>query len=248
MTSFKPKLWTTLSAAALMGVSLAACDTGGEGGEGGEPAAAVGEGGEGGAEGGAAGEAGAQEAYLAAPAESRAGLRVAHLRGFFMIAMEQTEGEEAAAILAEQGMLEVYDVNPGAFEEAGVDKAALDRAAETGTAEDLGAALATLNAAIEGSGADPRAIVEGLASIASGLYAEVVNEYGVDPIEYQHSLGMVMSAVETSRRITGDDAEEIQLEVDRLRELFPATEAPESPTPIGQVAAQASRISLLVDE
>ncbi|HEX5776678.1 MAG TPA: hypothetical protein VFX95_08370, partial [Caulobacteraceae bacterium] len=143
MTSFRPKLWTGVSVAILL--ATAAC--GGEGGEAGEageagPAAAVGEGGEGGAEGGAGvGEAGARSAYAAVPAESRVALRLAHLKGFLLIAQKQGDGPAAAAALVGQGITEVYDAQPGAFQNVGLDEAPLRKAAESGAPADITAAV-----------------------------------------------------------------------------------------------------------
>lgn len=241
MISFKPKLWTTLSAAVLISAAgLTACNGEGEG----DVAAAVGEGGEGGAEGGAGGEAGAQEAYLSVPAESRAALRLAHLRGFFLIAREQTEGPDAAAALAGQGMLEVYEAAPGAFESAGLDKAPLDRAVETGAPADVDAAIAAIDAALTKAGGDRAAIARGLVSIAAGLYNGVVLATGIDTVEYQHSLGAVLSA---EKVVAGLADEEAKLEIRRLRELYPAPQAPDRPASIAQVAAQASRVELALN-
>src|SRR5688572_28468858 len=196
MTSFRPKRGTGVSAAVIIGAAgLAGCSPAAE--EKAEaPATApvpAGEGGEGGAEGGAAGEAGAQSAYVAVPAESRAALRLAHLRGFFLIAQKQTEGAEAAAALAGQGMLEVYDPAKGNFDASGVDAAALKKAAETGAPADISAAIAAIEAAEKKVGGDPVAIAKALVGVSQGLYALVVTPDGVDPIEYQHSLGAALS-------------------------------------------------------
>jgi hypothetical protein len=248
MTSFRPKLWTGVSAAIVLSAAgLAAC------GEGGEQAAApaaptapvpAGEGGEGGAEGGAAGEAGAQSAYVSVPAESRAALRLAHLKGFFLIAQKQTEGPEAAAALAGQGMLEVYDPAKGAFDATGVSEAVLRRAAESGSRADLNAAVNAIDQAMAKAGGDPLAIAKGLVSISAGLYQGVVQEGGVDPIEYQHSLGAALSAQQTLARASGEKAAAAKPELEKLVAMWPAPQAPEAPTPVGQLSAQASRVEL----
>ena len=248
MTSFRPKLWTGVSAAILLGATgLAGC---GEAGEKGEtpvaavPAPAAGEGGEGGAEGGVAGEAGAQAAYLGVPAESRAALRLAHLRGFFQIAKAQPEGADYAAALAGQGMLEVYDVAADAFKSTGVDEAKLRKAVETGAPADLDAAIAAIDAAIAKTGGDANAIAKGLVSISSGLYQNVLHEGAVDPIEYQHSLGAALSARDTLAKSKDPKAAAAKAEVDKFVALWPGPIAPEKPAPAAQVAAQASRVQL----
>jgi len=248
MTSFRPKLWASVSAAILLG----AC-SGGESGEAGEPASAptaeapaAGEGGEGGAEGGGAGgEAGAQAAYVGVPADSRVALRLAHLRGFFLIAQKVTDPDEAGA-LAGQGMLEVYDVQPGAFESVGINKAVLDKAAETGAKADLAAALKAIDAASAKAGGDQAKVAKAMVSIAQGLYALVVTPEGVDPIEYQHSLGAALSAKQSLDAAAGSNpaAKAAQADMNKLIALWPATDAPEAPTPVAQLSGQAARVEL----
>ena len=246
MTSFRPKLWTGVSAAILIGATgLAACS--GESQEKVEtaiPAAAVGEGGEGGAEGGVAGEAGAQAAYVGVPAESRAALRLAHLRGFFLIAKEQPEGADYAAALAGQGMLEVYDVAVDAFKSTGVDEAKLRKAVETGAPADLTAAIAAIDAAMAKTSGDETAIAKGLVSISSGLYQNVLHEGAVDPIEYQHSLGAALAARDILAKSKDAKAVAAKADIDKFVALWPGPIAPEKPTPAAQVAAQASRVQL----
>ena len=245
MTSFRPKLWTGVSAA----IVLAACSPAAE--EKAEAPAApaatpvpAGEGGEGGAEGGAAGEAGAQSAYVAVPAESRAALRLAHLRGFFLIAQKQTEGAEAAAALAGQGMLEVYDPAKGAFDATGLDEAVLRKAAQTGSRADLNAAVNAINQALDKQGGDPAAIAKGLVSISAGLYQLVIQEGAVDQIEYQHSLGAALSAQQVLAKASGAKVSAAKPELDKLVAMWPAPQAPAAPTPVGQLSAQASRVEL----
>jgi hypothetical protein len=252
MTMFRPKLWTTTAAALVMGASLAACGETGEAGEAGEAGATAtapaGEGGEGGAEGGAgAGEAGAQAAYTGVPADSRVGLRLSHLEGFFLIAQKQTDGADAAAALAGQGMLEVFDAQPDAFRSAGVDEAKLRKAAETGAPADLAAAIAAIEAAKAKAGGDALAIAKGQIELAAGLYNGVIADGGVDPIEYQHSLGAALSAKKVLDASSDPKADKAAAEVDKLIALWPAPSAPEKPTPVSQVAAQASRAELALN-
>ena len=246
MTSFRPKLWTGVSVAILL--ATAAC--GGEGGEAGQPdeagpAAAVGEGGEGGAEGGAGvGEAGARSAYAAVPAESRAALRLAHLKGFLLIAQKQGDGPAAAAALVGQGITEVYDAQPGAFKSVGLDEAPLRKAAESGAPADITAALNAIEAAEAKAKGDAAAVVKGMVNISAGLYQGVVAEGAVDPIEYQHAMGAALAAQEVASDANDARITAAKADLDRLVAMFPAPSAPEQPTPVGQVSAQASRVEL----
>lgn len=249
MTSFRPKLWAGVSAAILLG-ACSAGEAGGDTKDGLEAKAATpaaGEGGEGGAEGGAAagGEAGAQAAYTAVPADSRVALRLAHLKGFFLIAEKVADPDEAAA-LAGQGMLEVYDVQPGAFQSAGISKAVLDKAAESGSKTDLAAAIKAIDAAGAKAGGDQAKVAKALVSIAQGLYAGVVTADGVDPVEYQHAYGAALSAKSSldAAAKASPAAKAAQADMDKLLALWPAVDAPENPTPVAQVSGQAARVEL----
>lgn len=258
MNTFRPKLWTSLSAAVLLSAGgLAACS--GEGGEAQPPAGAttagsVGGEGEGGEAAppprvdlaGEAGESGARGAYDTVPADTRRALRLAHLTGFVLAAEAAAPGEgaDAASALVGQGMLEVYDPAAVEFKAAGVDEAVLRKAAETGAPADLTAAIATLDAAAAKAGGDPAQVVKGMTSIAAGLYGEVLKDGGVDSVEYQHSLGAALSARAAAQRGGVTDAEP---ELARFVALWPTPAAPEDPakaTPAGQVLAQASRVEL----
>lgn len=251
MIALRPKLWTTLSAAVLLGASLSAC--GGDAGEGGK-AEAVGEGGEAAeqgaaqpvGEGGEAAELGAAAAYGAIPAESKTALQLAHLEGFYMIAQTQPDGPEAAAALAGQGLLEVFDKDPDAFRAAGVTEATLRKAAETGARADLDAAVADLRAARAKAGGDPAAVVAALISVGEGIYKGVEKDGVVDPIEYQHSLGSILVAREIAAQAGAGNAKlaAAKPELDKLAGLWPKPVAPEKVTPAGQVSAQAARVQL----
>jgi len=250
MTTFRPKLWTGVSAAILLaataGCSGEAGEKGAHNGAANTLTPAVGEGGEGGPEraASAAGEKGAQEAYLAAPAESRVALRLAHLKGFLLIAQKQPEGKDAAAALVGQGMTEVYDAQPGAFKSAGVDEALLRKAAQTGDAGDIKAALAAITAAQAKAGGDDAAVLKGMVDIATGIYQGVVQGGTVDPLEYQHSYGAILSAQDFANRSSAAGVKAAKADLDKLVGLWPAPTAPQTPTPAGQVAAQASRVEL----
>jgi len=248
MTTFRPKLWTSVSAAILLAATAGCSGGGGEAGEKGAantPAAAVGEGGEGGAEGGpGAGEKGAQNAYVSVPAESRLALRLAHLKGFLLVAQKQPDGAEAAAALVGQGMAEVFDAQPDAFRSGGVNEAALRQAAETGAPADLNAAIATIEAAQAKAGGDAAAVTKGLVDIAAGLYSGVIANGGVDTVEYQHSYGAALAAKQVADKSSDAKVQAAKADLDKLIALWPAATAPEKPTPVGQVSAQASRVEL----
>lgn len=254
MITFRPKLWTAVGAAALI---AAGCSKSGEQGEkapaGGEAAAtaAAGEAGESAAGEGGAGEAGAGEAYAAVPAASRTALRISHLRGFFLVAQEaQTaEGDDAAAALAGQGMLEVFDPVADVFRGAGVDEAVLREAATKGDAASLKAAITNLDAARARAGGDAAAVVSGLTGIAAGLYGHVMVDGGIDPIEYQHSRGAALSAKAELDRFAGANPKVASArgDVQVFLKMWPTVVAPEDvakATPSAQVQAQASRIQL----
>lgn len=247
--TFRPKLWLTLGAALTLTAACSEQGAGGEAaaGEGGSAVAGEGEGGEGegGGEGGGAGEAGAQAAYAGVPAESLAALRIAHLKGFFLVAQQAraAEGDLSASALAGQGLAEVYDAQIADFAGSGLDEAVLRRAAETGSEADLAAAIAALDAAQARAGGNAGAVVGGLAGIAAGIYNEVNIEGAVDPIEYQHALGSALAA----QQAAADLSAETRADVDALVAMWNGVTAPEdasSLTPAGEVQAQASRIQL----
>jgi hypothetical protein len=247
MTTFRPKLWTTAGAALM----LAACSgqpgdqTSGAAASSAAPVqAAAGEGGEGGAEGG--GEAGAQAAFQTTPEASKPALRLGQLKGFILIAMAQKDGAEAGGILLSQGLVETFDKAPQQYTRLGVDEALLRKAAQSGQASDMRAALANIEAAEAKAGGDPRAVAKGLVSIASGLYKEAVVPGSVDPIDYQHSLGAALAAQELVRKAAATDPgmKEAVPEMDKLVAMWPQTSAPEKPTPSSTLLAQASRLEL----
>lgn len=261
MTAFRPKLWPkTAGALGAAAMILAACNKSGEqgekapqGGEAGEaPAAApAGEAGETAAGEGGVGEAGASEAYASVPAESRTALRLAHLKGFFLIAQEsqKAEGNDAAAALAGQGMLEVFDPAADAFRKAGVDEVLLREAATKGDAASLRAAIANLDSVRGKVGGDAGDVVAGMAGIAAGLYGHVLAQGAVDPIEYQHSRGAALAAKAELDRFAASDPEVARTrgDVQAFVKMWPTVTAPEDAaraTPAARVQAQASRIQL----
>lgn len=252
MTSYRPKLWTGVSAAVLISTgALVACSPSpstppAQVQPSSSPAvvpssAAV-------AGAGETGETGAVSAYSSIPTESANALHIAHLRGFILIAQAQKDGPEAAAILVAQGLLEAYDKSPEPFKAAGIDEGLLRKAAETGASADLKAALSALDAGLAKAGGDRKAVISGLLEIASGLYKGVVIDGAVDPMEYQHSLGAALSArvalVEAAK--SDPTLAAAKPEMDRFIALWPSPSAPEKPATHGAVLAQASRIELAI--
>lgn len=238
---FRPRLWTAAGSALLIAGVAACSDQGGEATAQppAPPASAAGE--------GEGGEAGAADAYGAIPDESRTALRLQHLKGFFLVAQAASpvEGEEAAAALAGQGMLEVYDPAKADYDAAGVDEAVLRRAAGSGSTGALNAAITELDRAARLAGGNAGDVVTGLLNISTGLYALVVTEDGVDPIEWQHSYGAALAAQQVAAR---DGAlRPVRGEIDAFVANWTDVIAPTDPAgapPPGALQAQASRIEL----
>lgn len=256
------KLWRTAGAAALM-VTAAACGAAGE--SGGEKA---GEGGEGSVSaappaapaasgGGEAGEAGAAQAYAGVRGEQLTALRLQHLKGFLMIAQRVAEGglTEEAAVLIQQGLLEVYDPAPadfGAFNVTPVRAAAeatgLTRAQMI---ERIGSAIAAIDAARGALDVDDAALAARMADIAAGLYQHVILPDAVDPLEYQHSMGAALAArdalaaAEADLRAENATAFTAALaELDRFVALWPQISPTTRPATYRDVLAQSSRVRL----
>lgn len=246
MITARFKLWRTLGAAAL----LAGCAPGGEAGEHGKTspgAASHGEAGEAaiGEGGGESGEAGAASAYAGLAGAQETALRLQHLKGFLLAAQELRKADDvAAAALIGQGILEVYDAKPAAL--AGLDITPI-RASAADPAK-LDAAFAAIKATEASADA---ALAKKMVAIANGLYAGVILNGDIDPIEYQHAWGAALGARDALMRAeAGMKAKnparyaEARTEMDRFVALWPAPIAPDAPTPTAQVAAQASRVEL----
>jgi hypothetical protein len=268
MIKLKLKHWRAAGLAA--GLSLvAAC--GGEAGEAGE----AGEGGEGGEAGeagasapapsaatatapagGEAGEAGAASAYAGLSGNQLTALRLQHLRGFVMIANAvAAEGQPAeAAVLVQQGLLEVYDSAPDQFGSLNVElvrgaaDASLSQAQLTARLRAADTEIQRAEAALD---VDEAALTARLIDIATGLYQSVNQADYVDPIEYQHSLGAALAAQSAlsagAGELRGENARaftEAQNEVQRFVALWREPIAPEQPATYAQVLAQGSRVRL----
>jgi hypothetical protein len=249
-------IWTAASAAAL---ALGACSPGGEAGETGAKPGLAGEAGESAATpapppppavaGGEQGEAGAADAYAGLEGQARSGLRLQHLKGFLLIAERGLrEGQaDAGIVLAQQGLLEVADAAPA--ELAGVDFTPLRAALETNDPAKATAALRVALTAIDAAAGAPDAErVRRMLALTRGLYSEVNAPDGVDPIEYQHSLGAALSAADALAKLTaakpGPAANRAAAEMDALVKLWPALTAPDTPAPASAVNAAAARVEL----
>lgn len=285
MITFRLKQWRTLGVAATTLGMVACGnpgegggEAGGEGGngEGGEAAvgenngatpatpppsnetgeAAVGEG------GGEHGEAGVISAYAGVAGEARTALRIQHLRGFVMAAAKVVEdrgsfsGEPAdAAILVQQGLLEVYDPAPGEF--GTLDVTAL-REAAAGTSftraqmmQRLRVAQEELTRAISLLDYDHAQLVVRMVDISAGLYQNVLIDGVADPIEYQHSMGAALAAQqalllgqdEMTRENRGAYSRAVG-ELNRFVAMWPSREPPANPATYRDILVQASRVRL----
>lgn len=275
MIELRAKLWRGVGLAAVLagGVGLAACQPGGEAGENGAHVesgeAAKGEtGGEAGegaaapaaeapaAAGGEAGEAGASEAYARLKPEDATALRLQHLKGFLLVAQKELQAGRAAeaGALVGQGVLEVHTPAPDAF--GGLDIAKVNAATNAlldGKPEGAAALQAAIDAVTAKQTVSDAALVRRMLSITRGLYAGVVANGVVDAIEYQHSLGAALAAQDAFTRgeaaLTAKNASrtaEAKKELERLVALWPSAVAPVAPTPPAQVAAQTSRVELVL--
>ena len=142
-------------------------------------------------------------------------------------------------------MLEVYDPAKADYDAAGVDEDVLRRAAESGSTGALNAAISELDRAARQAGGNAADVVTGLLNISTGLYALVVTDDGVDPIEWQHSYGAALAAQQVAAR---DGAlRPAREEIDAFVANWSDVTAPTNPseaTPPGELQAQASRIEL----
>lgn len=265
MITFKLKSWRTAGvAAAALGV--AAC--GGEAGEGGsknggeagEASVADGEAGEASApapvasDGGEAGEAGAVSAYAGLSGDQLIALRIQHLRGFVMeaAAMNADDKPAEAAVLVQQGLLEVYDSAPTQFGDLNVNivRAAADGALNRAQMmQRIRASDAEFDRVLDGLNVDYAVLTVRMVDIATGLYQGVNQADYVDALEYQHSMGAALAARASlnqnalQRRNLGAYLEAKQ-ELQRFVDLWPQATAPEHPASYAQVLAQGSRVRL----
>ena len=267
MITFKLKPWRTLGVAATtLGLAACGNpgegggEAGGEGGHGEGGEAAVGENGgatpaapplssetgeaAAGESGGEHGEAGVLSAYAGIAGEARTALRIQHLRGFVMAAAKVVEdrgsfsGEPAdAAILVQQGLLEVYDPAPD-FTRAQMMQRL--RAAQ----EELTRAVSVLDY-------HEAQLVVRMVDISAGLYQNVLIDGVADPIEYQHSMGAALAAQQTLLLAQDEMTAENRAaysravgELNRFVALWPSREPPATPATYRDVLVQGSRVRL----
>lgn len=267
MITWKLRTWGQAGVAAAA-LSLSACGgeggeagKAGEGGEAGEAGVSGGEAGEGGVpaasaggEGGEAGEAGAASAYAGLSGDQLTALRIQHLHGFVMAAaaVNAEDKPAEAAVLVQQGLLEVYNVAPDQFGDLDV---AIIRGAADGNLnraqmmQRIRNAEAEIGRALGELDFDHAVLVVRMVDIATGLYQGVVQEDFVDPIEYQHSMGAAYAARASLHQDSMLQRNigaylEAQGELNRFVDLWPQASAPERPASYAQVLAQSSRVRL----
>jgi hypothetical protein len=250
-----PVIWTRLGAAVLLGAGLGGCApatpppapaptaTPGQAGEVGEQA--VGEG------GGEAGEVGAASALSGLSPADAAQFNRWRLFGFVAIAgaeLADRNYPEASALIG-QGMLEVFPTPP-----AGLDLAALNaldaELAASAPKADAGARLTAAGKALVAGAPSTPDTVRRLVELAVGLYQEAdKGAEGVDPLEYQHSLGaalaaqQALAALKAASKNPGAFAK-AETELNRLRALYAPVRAGDKITPYKDMLAQASRVEL----
>jgi hypothetical protein len=282
MITVRLKHWRTLGVAATT-LGLAACgegggEAGGEGGHGEGGEAAQGEGGGStpavapaggeageaarGESGGEHGEAGVISAYAGLSGDQLTALRIQHLRGFVMAAAKMVEdrgsfsGEPAdAAVLVQQGLLEVYD--PAADQFGSLDVTSL-REAAAGTdftraqmMQRLRAAQEELTRAIGALQYDDAQLIVRMVDISTGLYQHVLVDGVADPVEYQHSMGAALAAQQAillhqdaMRRENLGAYSRAVGELNRFVALWPSREPPQNAATYQQVLVQGSRVRL----
>jgi len=251
MIEFKPRLWTVGAAGVILLTASACSDKAAVDADAiADPANASAGAANGVVVAGETGEAGAATAYSMIAVENRQALRLYHLKGFFLVAQHilPSEGEEAAAIVIQQGLLEVLDPEEEPLKAIGLDVATLRKAAETGKAADIRNAISVLDksyAARPKNATLDRDVAFGMSELTSGLYTEVVTDAGVDATEYLHSLGAALSLksyIDQSPKLVS-----LRPEAEKLISFWPTTVAPEDPaqaTDKAQVVAHISRMEL----
>lgn len=226
-----------------------------------EPAGEAGESAAGEA-GGEHGEAGVVTAYAGLSGDTLTALRIQHLRGFVMAAAKVVEdrgsfsGEPAdAAILVQQGLLEVYE--PAADQFGSLDVTSL-REAAAGTTftraqmmQRLRTAQEELTRAIGTLDYDDAQLVVRMVDMSTGLYQNVLVDGIADPTEYQHSMGAALAAQQaillhqdTMRRENLGAYSRAVGELNRFVALWPAREPGANPATYQQVLVQGSRVRL----
>ena len=272
MIILRQTVWRSLTAVGVASV-LAACGPGGEGGEAGEQGrpGAHGEGGEAGEGGGAApaaaapageaGEAGIAGVMDGLSETERSAARLQQLKGFFMAAdVLMSEPDLApAGVLIGQGVLEVYEAFPGDMTGYNVTQA--QAASRIGLAPNpsqpemaraLSEAMAGIDARLTELNVNGAVIAGRMIDASEGLYRHVdLGEGLIDETEYQHSFAAALAARDALarderrlRRVNAAAYAEASREVDAFIALWNGPDAPATPTPLGQILAQGSRVQL----
>ena len=182
-----------------------------------------------------------RQAEAGLPAASRASYLEARLLGYFLLAQRQSFPGPGQP-LAEQGMLEVYDAEPGVFPSGTAGEATLRRAAQTGRPEDLHAAVDAVSKARTEAGGDDIAVTRALVRLASGLYRQVANNGGIDALEYQHSLAAVLAARAVMQGATDRKLTRAGPVLEGLLALFPTPGVPPEPASLARIQAQADQV------
>ncbi|WKL57430.1 hypothetical protein Q1W73_00125 [Asticcacaulis sp. ZE23SCel15] len=254
MIEFKPKLWTGAAGGLMMLGALSAC---GEKPKDGtatkteDAAASADAANTAVVAGGEAGEGGAVLAYSSIPESSRLTLRLQHIKGFLLVGQKvakSADGTEGAAIVIGQGLSEALDPQEPKLAAAGLDVAAVRKAAETGSEADIKAAIAAIDAAYAKNPGVAKDTAIGMAELTQGLYAEVLKEGIIDPTEYLHSQGAALSLKDLVAR--EKSLAPIKADVDALAAYWPTTLAPEEAAKIvdkSKVVSSVSRIELSIN-
>ena len=264
--SFLPKRWAGLglAAALLSTTALSAC--GGEGGEHGEAGesgegsihAEAGEVGEG--EGGEAGEGEGGEAgqpdMETLPVEHRAAFMWGHVKAGMKLYRDGYAEQASIHLLhpvsethqAERAGLDALGFDPAPFESVSAALAAGTTASEV--EDQLVAADANLRELNDAAGGDPADVIAFLFDTTLDEYKIGVTDGAVtDPGEYQDAWGFVQVASEVSEQFGRDapEAIELQNEIRKLAELWPASIDGETPpASVSEIASQISVVRLVL--
>ncbi len=260
------KKWIGLGlGTALIGSSLAGCGGEGEGGENGEAAvtdeAPSGEQGEGEGEGGESGESGEGEGGEGEAGHSMGDLPVSQRLAFMSghveagLALYRAGEPEMAAphllhpvsegYAEEREGLDALGFTPGIFEQV---SQALEEGKPASEVEPLLAqAEANLSAMSAEAGGDPVDIIQYLMTMIAEEYTIGVTDGAItDPGEYQDAYGFAVVALKKAQALSPQLQAEVIPELETLISLWPepAPVPSETPAPVAQVIAQASRVGL----
>jgi len=260
------KTWGTLGlATALIGTGLAGCaGESGEGGEGGEAAqtsqtgeAGEGESGEGEGGEGEGGEGEGGENVGSLPIEQRLVFMAGHVEAG--LALYRAGEAKAAAPHLMHPVSETHESERAGLEKLGFDPAPFERvsaALEEGKAaseieDDLKAAEANIATMRDAAGGSAPELIRYLMEVAVEEYSVAVPGTSVgDAAEYQDAWGFVMVAKDLSASLEGDMAADVGRLLEEMLALWPeeAPIPPATPTPAGQISAQAAKVLLALPQ